>query len=874
MSRALIGFALVCLFTIPWLDSLWLEAALALFAFTGCGLVVYRRKENIVLCLILMAACPVLPFVKWFEGALASKAQAAPLRALNADLDLAEKTVSQFFINNDAILNSIAILAAQQEDIQSNIYHSWLSQLLPEQRNQFLNVALSSNLVVRQVYPLNSSNQAVLGVNLNAVPGQGPYYRSALLTQTNTLIGPVMLLQGFPGIIYVHPVAGPDQRLVSGVLALDRLRLALQDDGAADTGLTVIVSGAGQTYPLVGGLSDTNPTPISRLLNYQGIQINLAMSSVAINQIATRSNVVTRLGAFGFWLCLSVVLAWQHMNFVQRERQSGALQKNEFELMAAQRLGQMGSWWRDEGERIQLSEPLQELLNYPTADMAVGDFLALLHPDERAQTASRIRAFTGTNGDHLSLEHRVKIGDQFRWFEHRLAKNDATRFTGYVRDIHNLRKRDEQVAQLESNDSLTGVANRHYFKQLTLKNLAVCARRQSHLALLLVNVDDFRAVNEKYGQLAGDELLIQITQRLILGSRKSDCVARLSGDTFAIALVDIDKNKQSIIVVEKLLHSLKEPYQLDADIYPQLTMGVSMYPDDAQDYEQLLQMAESALSSAKTHARGNYRYYSPRLTRENDRRQQILSSLPAAIRNNYLRLVYQPRVSGGHPSRVHSMEALLRWHDPVLGIVSPGEFIPIAEQTALISDIGYWVLEEVFAMMAHSQHRLPANLSISINLSPKQLEDLHLVAAITGLLGQYGVRASQFELEITEYSISSESEAMMDNMRALSNMGFKFALDDFGTGYSNLGILQSLPLNVLKVDITFIRAIGTSVKSDELVRAILKMGHTLGLRVVAEGVESAEQVRFLSALDCEELQGYYFFKPKPIEELLERFKRA
>jgi EAL domain-containing protein (putative c-di-GMP-specific phosphodiesterase class I) len=177
-------------------------------------------------------------------------------------------------------------------------------------------------------------------------------------------------------------------------------------------------------------------------------------------------------------------------------------------------------------------------------------------------------------------------------------------------------------------------------------------------------------------------------------------------------------------------------------------------------------------------------------------------------------------------------------------------------------------------MMAHCQHRLPANLSISINLSPKQLEDLHLVTAITGLLGQYGVRASQFELEITEYSISSESAAMMGNMRALSSMGFKFALDDFGTGYSNLGILQSLPLNVLKVDITFIRAIGTSIKSDELVRAILKMGHTLGLRVVAEGVESAEQVVFLSALDCEELQGYYFFKPKSIDELLECFKRA
>ena len=337
MSRALTGLALVCLLAIPWLDSVWLEAVLALFAFSSCGVVVYRRKENIVLCLILMAACPVLPFVKWFEGALASKAQAAPLRALNADLDLAEKTVSQFFINNDAILNSIAILAAQQEDIDSTIYHSWLRQLLPEQRNQFLNVALSTNLLVRQVYPLNNANRAVLGVDLNAVPGQGPYYRSALLTQSNTLIGPVMLLQGFPGIIYVHPVPGPGQRLVSGVLALDRLRLTLQEDGAADTDLAVSVRGAGQTYPLVGGLADTDPTPIGRVLSYDGIDINLAMPSTAIKQIIIRSNRVTWLSALGIWLFLSVILAWQHLNFVQRDKQRSALKKNEFELMAARR---------------------------------------------------------------------------------------------------------------------------------------------------------------------------------------------------------------------------------------------------------------------------------------------------------------------------------------------------------------------------------------------------------------------------------------------------------------------------------------------------------------------------------------------------------
>jgi EAL domain-containing protein (putative c-di-GMP-specific phosphodiesterase class I) len=214
------------------------------------------------------------------------------------------------------------------------------------------------------------------------------------------------------------------------------------------------------------------------------------------------------------------------------------------------------------------------------------------------------------------------------------------------------------------------------------------------------------------------------------------------------------------------------------------------------------------------------------------------------------------------------MEALVRWHDPTLGFVSPGEFIPIAEQTSLIADIGYWVMEEVFRTLAVHRNEIPSNLTVSINLSPRQLEDATLVKNVSKLLRKYDVSASQFEWEITEYSISGKSDSIDSNMKQLSDMGFQFAMDDFGTGYSNLGILQSLPLNVLKVDMSFIKAIGTSAKSDELVRAILNMGHTLGLKVVAEGVESAEQVQFLRQLNCEELQGYYFYKPTPIKELL------
>ncbi|MEJ2065678.1 MAG: EAL domain-containing protein [Reinekea sp.] len=214
------------------------------------------------------------------------------------------------------------------------------------------------------------------------------------------------------------------------------------------------------------------------------------------------------------------------------------------------------------------------------------------------------------------------------------------------------------------------------------------------------------------------------------------------------------------------------------------------------------------------------------------------------------------------------METLLRWNDPKLGVVSPEEFIPIAEQTVLISDIGFWVMEHTFATIEIFPDELPHGLTISLNLSPRQLEDPSLLNNVKSLLARYKVNPAQFELEITEHSISEQSDAIIANMHQLSKLGFQFALDDFGTGYSNLSILQSLPLHVLKVDMSFIRAIGSSDKSDELVRAFVNMGHSLGLRVVAEGVESASQVQFLRELNCDELQGYYFFKPLTIEDLL------
>jgi diguanylate cyclase (GGDEF)-like protein len=868
MKFGLSAISVLSLLCVLVSTTLWLDVTFIAIALVAIVAAIYSTKTTLLPFLMILAAIPMVPFVKWFEPAFETQSTEVAYRALNSELDIAEGIIQQFFQNNASALESIVVLVTQTEDIDNDLYQSWMRQILPAHRNQFLNVALSENLIITNGYPETEANLEIIGINLANVPGQGLLYRNAIAKKQNLVIGPVGLLQGVPGIIYVRPIPTAKNLVISGVLSLQFLKEDLEFLLSELVELDVIVSSATLDYRLMNNPPENVQQSVQRVLRFDEITVTLSAYSNQINTIISRTRIVTRVSAVAFWLAISLILALQHLNYRIREAQRKELERNKQELVAAQRLGQMGSWSSEEQDNFHLSDSLRELLGIEKTSLSYEEFISLVPSEEQTKVRMQLDKFLNGHSQTFMIEHQVKTVDQYHWFEHRIARNHTGQFTGMLRDIHVLKQRDEQVALLESFDSLTGAANRHYFKQLAIQNIAISERRRSTIALALVNIDGFRSINENHGQLLGDELLKQVTHRLQSSSRKSDSIARLSGDTFAISLVDIGKNKHSVLVIEQILRRLKEPYIISENIYPQFTMGVAMYPDDGEDYDTLLRMAESALSSAKSDARGHYRFYSAKLSEQTDRRQKILSGLPAAIQNNYLSLVFQPRVTSDERARTSSMEALVRWHDPILGFVSPGEFIPIAEQTSLIADIGYWVMEDVFRTISEYRNEIPQNITVSINLSPRQLEDAGLVRNVSKLLKKYDVNASQFEWEITEYSISGKSDAITNNMHQLNEMGFQFAMDDFGTGYSNLGILQSLPLNVLKVDMSFIRAIGTSQKSDELVKAILNMGHTLGLKVVAEGVESAEQVQFLRQLNCEELQGYYFFKPTPIDELL------
>lgn len=857
-----------CLLVIFYTSQIWVNAILALCGIASILLVISKSKKGVVLSFALFTALIIVPLSKWYLPALVRQSTYVIEDKIEAEFDAIGSTIEQFFINNSAALDSLSLLIANEENLTDDIYQNWMQQLLPSYRNNYFNIAISEDLIAKHVYPINELNNQILNLNLGETPNMGFVYKNVLASSQQAIIGPVDLIQGVPGIIKVIPVDKKPNVLISGVLSLEVLKTQIQPLVSDSSKLSLSVTGYSDPFFLFDQAN--SDTSMHQSHQFPNIVVDVYIKSDLISTISKRSTWISHISSFVIWLFFTTLLSWQYFSTRQRDKQRLAILENEKALIEAQRLGQLGSWRQTDAMFYTLSEPLQSLIGVYSDKISIEVLHSRFHPKEKEKILTLLDDLITGRLTRLATEHRLKVGDQYRWYEHKIARSSNGELSGIVRDIQTIKQQEKQVAKLEAFDPLTGASNRRHFQQLVTQNIALCERRNTTLGLMLINIDDFRTINEKYNQTFGDELLKQMALRLLNVARKTDFVARLAGDTFAVALIDVGTTSQSVLAVEHILENLKQPYYLSAEVFPQLTVGVAMYPDDALDFETLLQRAEQTLMLAKTKKRGHYSYYSAELDAQTNRRQQILANLPSALKNNHLYLVFQPRVSSTGEHSSLSMEALVRWRDPELGFVSPGEFIPIAEGTSLIADIGTWVMDAAFSTLSNYQDELPRGLSISINLSPRQLEDMNLVANIKRALDRYNIDANRIELEVTEHSIAVKSATVLSNMKQLNQLGFRFALDDFGTGYSNLSMLQSLPLHVLKIDMSFIRNIGFSDKSNELVRAIVDLGHTLGLHTVAEGVETMEQVLYLEKLGCEELQGYYFYKPAPIEELIKK----
>jgi diguanylate cyclase (GGDEF)-like protein len=483
---------------------------------------------------------------------------------------------------------------------------------------------------------------------------------------------------------------------------------------------------------------------------------------------------------------------------------------------------------------------------------------------DRADVLKPIHRFVGKLAIGAGLV-AVLLHGTLVWLLRRLHR-ECRRNRALVGQLQAANAHLEELAQY---DPLTGLANRRGFLDRLTQAIAQARHTHTQLAVLFLDLDHFKAINNSLGHSWGDCLLTAFAARLKGCVRESDTVARLGGDEFTVLLIDLASPEEAVAVAHRIREAMAQPFVLrDQPLFLTTSIGIALYPSDGEDQERLLTAADLAMYEAKAHG-GEVKCYMPTMNGKAVERLALSSDLQLALPRNQFALQYQPQVDGRTGVLV-GLEALLRWQHPTRGLIPPGDFIPLAEQNGLIVPIGQWVLRTALTQAKAWQVMGSLPLRIAVNLSCRQLEHSDLVNTLASLLQETDVPPSCLELELTESLLANRTPRIVDQLHALGALGIRLAIDDFGTGYSALNYLRTLPVHVLKLDQSFVRALEADRKTRAIVRGIIGLAQDLGLEVIAEGVETEAQVTLLRELGCVLMQGYYFGRPAPAEVLTAR----
>lgn len=531
-------------------------------------------------------------------------------------------------------------------------------------------------------------------------------------------------------------------------------------------------------------------------------------------------------------------------------------------------------WVAPDCSYLYVSPACRDVSGYVPADFFVDTGLMekIIHPDDLAGwKAHRSAAAAGTApGPHL---FRICAQDgSERWIEHVCkpvfdAAGQPIGLRGSLRDITDRQRAEQKLDFFAHRDPLTGLPNRALFAQLLAQAVLNAERSRTQFALLFLDLDNFKAINESLGHKLGDRLLVEVSKRLQGLLPDNSEIARIGGDEFYI-IVDHAAGLSGIdLVGQRMIDALGEPFPIDDNmIYIGASIGIALYPNDGRDAANLQSSADAALHQAKAQGRGILRFFSPEMTRRSRARLALEADLRRALDHQELRLHYQPQIdlSSG---KIVGVEALVRWLHPERGLIPPDDFIPLAEESGLVVLLGDWVLHAACQQIRSWTDAGIAPRQTAVNVSAVQLNRGHLLNSVKDALQVSGIAPEQLELEITESFVLADRDQSFKTLSELKALGVRLSIDDFGTGYSSLAYLQQLQVHKLKIDLSFVRDVTTNSGNASIVKAVIALGHSLGLEVIAEGVEEEVQARYLHSLQCDVIQGYLISRPLPAEDM-------
>ncbi|HLA31403.1 MAG TPA: EAL domain-containing protein, partial [Pseudomonas sp.] len=496
--------------------------------------------------------------------------------------------------------------------------------------------------------------------------------------------------------------------------------------------------------------------------------------------------------------------------------------------------------------------------------MAMGLVLYLVYHWLLTKPLSKIiEHLTNINPDRPS-EHKLPMLKGNEKNELGLWINTANQLLSSIeRNTHLRREAENSLLRMAQYDFLTGLPNRQQLQQQLDQILEDAGRLQRRVAVLCVGLDDFKGINEQFSYQTGDQLLLALSDRLRGHSGRLGALARLGGDQFALVQADIEQPYEAAELAQSVLDDLDTPFSLDnQEVRLRATIGITLFPEDGDSTEKLLQKAEQTMTLAKSRSRNRYQFYIASVDSEMRRRRELEKDLREALALNQLHLVYQPQVDYRDHSVV-GVEALLRWQHPQHGLVPPDLFIPLAEQNGTIIPIGEWILDQTCRQLREWHDQGFTEMRMAVNLSTVQLHHAELPRVVNNLMQIYRLPPRSLELEVTETGLMEDINTAAQHLLSLRRSGALIAIDDFGTGYSSLSYLKSLPLDKIKIDKSFVQDLLEDEDDATIVRAIIQLGKSLGMQVIAEGVETAEQEAYIIAQGCNEGQGYFYSKPLP-----------